>query len=105
MKLSRGQLRKLIVEEAKRLNEDERPRVDDVMLLVEDDPDVYEAVEALTNAVGGLIARVAKNEVGDEGWSDQLESPDMYADVDNLVRRAVYEAVKEGLAKFDIEVR
>lgn len=113
MRLSQEALRKLIEREVKaprrrplnEVGELERPRVDDVMMLVEDDQEVFEGVENLRDAVSALVARVAKNEVGDEGWSDALESPDMYADIDEAIRRAVYQVIKEQLAKFDIEVR
>lgn len=109
MRLSQEALRRLIEREVKAsrrpLKEDERPRVDDVMMLVEDDEDVFAGVEGLRDAVAALVARVAKNEVGDEGWSDALESPDMYADIDQAIRTAVYQVIKEQLAKFDIEVR
>lgn len=108
MRLTQAQLRRLIREEASkvasRLNEDEKPYVEDVIMLVEDDQDVFDAIQALTEAVGHLIATVGAAEHDPNGPHD-LESPDMYADVDNAIRRAVYQVIKESLAKWDIEVR
>lgn len=106
MKLTQAQLRKLIESEVRKtsLKEDERPYVEDVMQLVEGDQDVFEAIENLRDAVGHLIASVGANEHDPNGPHD-LESPDMYADVDEAIRRAVYQVIKEQLAKWDIEVR
>ena len=113
MRISKAALLRLIEREVGKtsrrplLKEDlggEKPYVEDVMMLVEDDADVFEGIQNLTEAVGHLIATVGANEHDPNGPHD-LESPDMYADVDQAIRTAIYQVIKEQLAKWDIEVR